>query len=98
MSADVSPRFWRCPYFIVYDTGRDSYKAVDNSETRMSDGVGVQAARILEEMEIDAVLTGTIHLDALKTLSAIGIETYADQRGNVLNTLKRFRRGLLHSA
>ena len=94
LNEEVSPRFWRCPYFILYDTATDSFEICDNARVHTSDGVGIQAARILEEKGVDILLTGAVYRDALRTLSSIKIDVFANLEGRVSEVLERFRKGL----
>ncbi len=45
--AEVDPRFGRCQYFIIADTGTDKFEAVDNSSVTAAGGAGISAAQMI---------------------------------------------------
>ncbi|MEA2020637.1 MAG: NifB/NifX family molybdenum-iron cluster-binding protein [Patescibacteria group bacterium] len=81
LEAPVSPRFGRCPYFLIVDTEGEDVKVVENPSNRASRGAGVGAAQIVSEAGCDIVITGNVGPNALFALDRFGIKAYAGAAG-----------------
>ena len=46
LSATLDPRFGRCAFFMIVETGDMSFEAFDNESTGLGGGAGIQAAKI----------------------------------------------------
>ena len=92
-------RFDMARYFIVFDTDSGEFTTHDNAENR--DGYqesAHQAAKVLRNMGVDAVLTCTIGPRALAVFQRGDVEVYVCDIGSVRNAVEQFRAGRLHSA
>jgi len=58
-------------------------------------GSGMQSARNLSRLGLTALVTGNIGPNALKTISAAGIEVYQHAAGTVRDAVDRLQRGEL---
>ncbi len=95
LNAEVDPRFGRCEYFIIYDTEKDEFEAVDNTNAGMLGGVGPQSAQTISEKGAKAVLTGNVGPNAYQTLAAANIEVYAGVSGKVSDAIDSFKKGTI---
>ena len=98
LDANVDPRFGRCKYFIITDTGSDEFEAIENSNVRLSGGAGIQAGQLMASKEVKAVLTGNVGPNAFNTLNAAGIIVYTNVSGTVRKAIELYKANKLHAA
>jgi predicted Fe-Mo cluster-binding NifX family protein len=87
----LDPRFGRCAWFLVIDPADMSYEAFDNQSAAQSSGAGIQAAQFLADKNVSAVITGHVGPNAVQTLSAAGIEIFAQQQGTIKEVVERYK-------
>ncbi len=90
IEANVSPRFGRCPYFVMADTNGPAFRVVENPAALRGSGAGIQAARLLSEEKVEYVLTGECGPNAVEALTAAGIRVAAGTSGIVREAIERF--------
>ncbi|MHA1713368.1 MAG: NifB/NifX family molybdenum-iron cluster-binding protein [Candidatus Ranarchaeia archaeon] len=95
MNASVDQRFGRCPFFIIVDPKTMEPQIVKNSAVNATSGSGIQAAQLLSDANVEAVLTGNIGPKAFQALSAAGIKVYTNVTGTVKEALKKIEKGEL---
>ena len=95
--SQVDPRFGRCAYFAIVDSS-DALSVVENTAREFTNGAGIQAARQVCEMKVDAVVTGDIGPNAFRVLSAAGIRVFVGGAGTIRDALKWYRNGSLREA
>lgn len=93
LDSQVDPRFARCPYYIIFQTDDGSFTALPNSGAAMGGGAGVEAARIVSDKGVKAVLTGSCGPNAHATLTAAGIEVHDGASGTVRQAVDQFVQG-----
>jgi len=99
LNADVDSRFGRARVFVIYDTDSGEYKPLENTvQMNAVQGAGIQTAQNLANVGVNAVLTGHCGPKAYKTLTAAGIDIYADVTGTVADAIKAFVSGNLTKA
>jgi predicted Fe-Mo cluster-binding NifX family protein len=97
LDSPLDPRFGRCAWFLVIDPADMSYEAFDNQSAAQSSGAGIQAAQFLADKNVSAVITGHVGPNAVQTLSAAGIEIFAQQQGTIREVVERYRNKDLNS-
>ena len=96
LDSPVDPRFGRARYFIVADTETGGISAHDNTvNINVAQGAGIQSAKNVADLGVQAVITGNVGPKAYSTLSAAGIEIYTGATGTVRYILDAFRAGKL---
>jgi predicted Fe-Mo cluster-binding NifX family protein len=93
LDGDIDPRFGRCPYFLIVDTGTLSFEALANPHLAASGGAGIQAAQLVASKGAEAVLTGSCGPNASQTLNAAHIEIVTGLSGPIRNAVRGFRPG-----
>lgn len=91
----VDPRFGRASWFVVLDseTG-DVVDVIDNTAAQdAAHGAGINAATVVAESGVNAVLTGRVGPKAFAVLDAAGIKVVSDMNGTVEDALARFQAG-----
>ena len=95
LESGVDARFGRCPYFVFVETDGMSVEAMENVNTSLTGGVGIQSAQLVVEKSAEAVLTGNCGPNAYQTLRAAGVTVYAGVGGTVREAVESLRRGEL---
>lgn len=93
LDADVDPQFGRCPYFVVIDLETGSFEALKNAPGVRQ--AGVQSARTIASKGATVLLTGNCGANALRALSAEGIEVISDCSGTVRKVMEQYKAGQL---
>jgi len=96
LASEVDPRFGRAPYFIVADMENGDYSCHDNKQNvNAAQGAGIQTARNVIELGVDAVITGNVGPKAFAALHAGRVAMYAGVKGSVQVALDQLRNGQL---
>ena len=95
LDAQVDPRFGRCSYFIIADSGTMNFEAVPNMAAGAMGGAGIQAAQTMASKGVKVLITGNVGPNAFQTLSAAGIEVVVGAFGTVREAIDKYNRGEL---
>jgi predicted DNA-binding protein (UPF0251 family)/predicted Fe-Mo cluster-binding NifX family protein len=99
MDAEVDPRFGRAKVFALVDTETGEAAFHDNAvNLNAAQGAGIQSARKIAELGVEAVLTGQVGPKAHAALSAAGVAIYAGASGTVAHAVEQFKAGKLTAA
>jgi len=94
----VDTRFGRCPKFQIIeieDKKIKSGKTIDNLGTMQAGGAGIQAAQIVGNEKVEAVITGNVGPNAMMTLKQLGVTVYQGS-GEIEEVIKQFIDGKLN--
>ena len=90
----IDTRFGRCQYFIIADTKNLQFETIQNPGLSAGGAAGIQAAQLLVDKGIEAVLTGNIGPKAFKVLTEAGIKIVAGLSGvTVKQAIEGFKAG-----
>jgi predicted Fe-Mo cluster-binding NifX family protein len=98
LDAALDPRFGRCPCFVLVETDDLTFETVENGNSSLGGGAGIQSARLMAQQGVKAVLTGNCGPNAHETLSAAGIDVVVGCSGTVAEAVARFASGQLSVA
>jgi predicted Fe-Mo cluster-binding NifX family protein len=98
LDAAVDPRFGRCSTFLLVETDDMTFEAIENGNSSLGGGAGIQTAQLVAQKGAKAVLTGNCGPNAHQTLSAAGIDVVVGCSGTVTEVVERFKSGQLHPA
>ena len=98
LDAEVDPRFGRCRYFVIVDSETKEFEVLDNQAVMTSGGAGIQAAQIVANSGVDAVITGHLGPNAADTLAAAGLKIYLGASGTVREALQQYKSGQLQES
>lgn len=99
LESQVDQRFGRAPYFLIYDLESGSAEAAENSvNLQATQGAGIQSARTVVDLGVEAVITGNVGPKAFATLQAAGIEVYLVKGGTAKEAVKAYQNGELRLA
>jgi len=91
-AAKVYGHFGSAPYFTIYDSEKDSFEVIDNSNQHHSHGV-CHPMGVLDDKNIDAVACGGMGARAVQKLNEGGIKTYRAVAGTVGEIIEEYKRG-----
>lgn len=80
LESRVDLRFGRCPFFVVVeieDQKIKEWKAIQNQAATAMGGAGIQAAQLVANEGVEAVICGNIGPNAFGVLSEAGIKVIA---------------------
>jgi predicted Fe-Mo cluster-binding NifX family protein len=98
LESAIDPRFGRCAYFMIIDTEDMSFEVFDNQNVALGGGAGIQSAQFIASKGAVAVITGNCGPNAIRTLSAAGVNVVIGQSGTVREAAERFKRGELDAS
>ncbi|HID32891.1 MAG TPA: dinitrogenase iron-molybdenum cofactor biosynthesis protein [bacterium (Candidatus Stahlbacteria)] len=98
LTAQVDPRFGRCPYYIFIDSDTLRFEAVENPNVSAMGGAGIQSAQFIANRGAQVVLTGSCGPNAFQTLTAAGVKVVVGVVGTVSDAVNRFKSGQLSPA
>ena len=98
LDAAVDPRFGRCSCFVLVDTDDMTFEAVENRNSMLGGGAGIQSAQLMAQKGVKAVLTGNCGPNAHEALRAAGIDVVVGCSGPVSEVVERFTSGHLLTA
>jgi len=93
--AQVDLRFGRCQYFVLVDDKDENFEFLDNGAAALSGGAGLQAAQMIAEAGVKAVITGNIGPNAINVLKVAGIKAYHCGPGTVRAAFQKYQDGSL---
>lgn len=97
LDSQVDPRFGRCACFVIVETDDMSFETFDNGSIALGGGAGIQAAQFVASKGAKAVITGNVGPNAVRTLSAAGVETFVGQSGTVREAIEMYKGGKMNS-
>ncbi len=95
LGSQIDPRFGRCAYFLIVETEDMSFEAFDNENIALGGGAGIQSAQFIASKGAKAVVTGSCGPNAVRTLSAAGVELFVDQSGIIKEAVEKYNNGQL---
>ena len=98
LDSQIDPRFGRCACFLIVETDDMHFDSFDNENIALGGGAGIQSAQFVASKGAEAVITGNCGPNAVRTLSAAGIELFVGQTGTVREAVDRYKRGDLRPA
>jgi len=98
LDSAIDPRFGRSSHLVIVDTETLEAKGFENPNLAASGGAGIQTAQMLCDMNVEAVITGNVGPNAIRTLSASGITVYTDAQGSVRSAVDNLKEGKLRTA
>ncbi len=99
LDSPMSPRFGRCPYFLIVDTETQKVEALENKGVQATRGAGVSAAQIIANSGCEVAITGNVGPNAFYTLNAAGIKIFVGASGKSCEqALKDYNDGNLEEA
>ncbi len=80
--------FGRTPCFVIFDTDTNGSLFLDNSAAASQGGAGIQAAQMLADHNIQALITPRCGENAAEVLNAAEIKIYKSIAGSILENVQ----------
>jgi predicted Fe-Mo cluster-binding NifX family protein len=94
LDSPVDPRFGRAAYILIVDTETLAFEVMDNSENvNAFKGAGIQAATMICDKDVNALLTGFCGPNAFKILNEANVNVANDVSGTVNDAISAFSQG-----
>jgi predicted Fe-Mo cluster-binding NifX family protein len=93
LESPVDQRFGRCPYYLIVDPSTMEFEAVENPHVGASSGAGIQAAQLVAQKNVEALLTGSCGPNAFATLKAAGVKVIVGVTGTISEAAKKYASG-----
>ena len=98
LNCQMDPRFGRCQYFVFVDPETMEFEASENEGWMTSGGAGVQAAQLVVQKGVNALITGNLGPNAASALSTSGIKVYLVPGGTINDVIMSYKSGSLREA
>jgi predicted Fe-Mo cluster-binding NifX family protein len=98
LDAEASPKFGRCPTFLIVDSESMQFEAIENSAMNAPGGAGIQAAQTVVGTKVRAVITGEVGPKAAQVLQAAALPVYLFRGGTTRRAVEDFKAGKLEIA
>jgi len=95
LDSPVSPRFGRCPYYVIIETETMAFETIPNTSMNAPSGAGIAAAQAVAQKGVEAVLTGNFGPNASQVLSQVGVKMVTGATGSVRQAVDSFKNGTL---
>ena len=96
LSSEINPRFGRAKWLIVIDTESGDFQAHDNViNLNAAQGAGIQTGQNIANLDVEAVITGSVGPNAFKTLNAAGVKIFLAEKQAVSKVIETFKAGKL---
>jgi len=95
LDAEMEKRFGRSHYFVLVDLDTLDCETIVNTHREAPGGAGVQAAQLLAERDVEAVVVCNVGPKALRVLASAGINVYEGAGGSVREVVEKFKAGQL---
>ncbi|GAG12289.1 unnamed protein product, partial [marine sediment metagenome] len=95
---EVEARFGRCPYFLIIDPDTLEFEAIENPNTALGGGAGIQSAQMMANNGVSHVLTGNCGPNAFQTFGAAGVQVITGVSGPVRQAVQQFKAGAFQTA
>jgi predicted Fe-Mo cluster-binding NifX family protein len=94
--SQVEPWFGRAAYFLIADTGSMTFDAIENEAAGDSADIDeINAARLVINAGVRAVLTGNCGLDARHMFATAGVKLFQGVPGTVEEAVMQYKDGKL---
>jgi len=98
LASRVDPRLGRCRYFLFVETDDMSFEALENPNTSVGGGAGIQSGQFIAEKGAAHVLTGNCGPNAYQVLNAAGVDVIVGCSGVVRDVIEDYKAGRLTGA
>jgi len=90
LSAQLSPAFGRCAYFVIVDSETMKFEVLSNPAEGMMGGAGPEAARQIQQKGCEVVITGQVGPNAQRALEQYGIKAVTGASGTVKEAVEKY--------
>ncbi len=70
----MDPRFGRCSYFAIYDTGSKNLEFLENPSKELAEGAGPAAVQLVAAQQVSKIISGHFGDKIISLLEQLNIE------------------------
>lgn len=96
MNTTVCMSFGRTPYFLIHDTNSKADTFLANAAANASGGAGIQAAQMIADNKVEALLAPRCGGNAADVLNAANIKIYKTVSYSLDESIKAFENNQLN--
>ncbi|MCD6239372.1 MAG: NifB/NifX family molybdenum-iron cluster-binding protein [Thermotogae bacterium] len=93
--ANISDRFARAPFFVIYDESTGEIEYYENTDLD-AHGMGPKTTRLLADNKVNVLITKDVGANALTALQGVGIEIYQAISGSAKENLNAWKESKLN--
>jgi len=94
LKAMVNPHFGSAPYFLIYDSAKEAFEIISNSDRHHKHGM-CHPLNVLSEQGLDAVVCIGMGARAVQRLNEGGVKAYRTKAATADEILSRYKEGIL---
>ena len=95
LDSTVCQSFGRTPYFLIYDTDKESADFIDNSAASSQGGAGIKAAQSIADSKVFAILPPICGQNAAEVLTTAGVLIYKTECSSIKESIAAFNENRL---
>lgn len=95
IKSGVCPSFGRAPYYLIYDSEKQSSEFIDNAAAQSAGGAGIRAAQTLADMGVKIIIAPRYGENAAQILAACNITVYRNIIGTAEENIKAYKENKL---
>lgn len=89
LTSKVDPRFGRAQYFLIFDTGDESFEVITNDQNvNAAQGAGIQAVENVVKKNVDIIVAGNFGPKAFRAIAAAGVKAALWAEGTVSEAIE----------
>ncbi len=95
LEATADPRFGRAQWFVIVNTDTMEARSIQNTAANSMQGAGIQAAQLVANEKVEAVVAGNFGPNAGGALKAGNIKLFSFSGGTVQQAVEALKAGQL---
>lgn len=95
LEAVADGHFGRCAYFVIYDTESKEVECHVNEGPKSEHGAGIAAAQQIQELNIQALVTGRLGPNAKRIIEETDLKLYKKEANTVKENVELLVNGQL---
>lgn len=94
LRALVNRHFGSAPYFLIYDSDKEAFEVISNSDEHHSHGM-CHPLKVMDDQNLDAVVCVGMGARAVQMLKQGGLKAYRTKAETAEDTIRKYREGIL---
>lgn len=94
LKSKVFAHFGSAPYFLIFDTSKNNFEIISNSDSRHIHGM-CHPLKVLENQTINAVACRGMGARAVQKLNEGGVRAFRANAGTAGEIIKKYSQGIL---
>jgi predicted Fe-Mo cluster-binding NifX family protein len=95
IEGSVCMSFGRTPYFLIYDTEKQTQVYLENTAATSQGGAGIKAAQMIVDNKVEVLLTPRCGQNAADVIQGANINIFKTTGGSVADNIEAYEKGKL---